>query len=89
MSSEQELLTKWRSLPQEKQEEVLDFAEFLGLKNSANKVSLGERLQQIRTRIVASGKHLLDEDEKVCSQSANKNRKYSYDSTYIKPQFCN
>ncbi|OYD97641.1 hypothetical protein CDG76_01830 [Nostoc sp. 'Peltigera membranacea cyanobiont' 210A] len=63
MSSEQELLTKWRSLPQEKQEEVLDFVEFLGLKNSANKVSLGERLQQIRTRIVASGKHLLDEDE--------------------------
>ncbi|MBN3879784.1 MULTISPECIES: hypothetical protein [unclassified Nostoc] len=63
MSSEQELLTKWRSLPQEKQEEILDFVEFLGLKNSANKVPLGERLQQIRTRIVASGKHLLDEDE--------------------------
>ena len=63
MSSEQELLTKWRSLPQEKQEEVLDFVEFIGLKNSANKTPLGERLQQIRTRIVASGKHLLDEDE--------------------------
>ncbi|MEH1952063.1 MAG: hypothetical protein V7K77_34680 [Nostoc sp.] len=45
MSPEQELLTKWRSLPQEKQEEVLDFVEFLGLKNSANKVTLGERLQ--------------------------------------------
>ncbi|MEH2041141.1 hypothetical protein [Nostoc sp.] len=63
MSSEQQLLTKWRSLPQEKQEEILDFIEFLGLKNSANKVPLRERLQQIRTRIVASGKHLLDEDE--------------------------
>jgi hypothetical protein len=63
MSSEQELLTKWRSLPQEKQEEVLDFVEFLSLKNSANKIPLGERLQQIRTKIVASGKHLLDEDE--------------------------
>ncbi|MBN3909886.1 MAG: DUF2281 domain-containing protein [Nostoc sp. NMS1] len=63
MSPEQELLTKWRSLPQDKQEEVLDFVEFLGLKNSANKTPLGERLQQIRTKIVASGKHLLDEDE--------------------------
>ncbi|MEH1839587.1 MAG: hypothetical protein V7L20_12640 [Nostoc sp.] len=63
MSSEQELLTKWRSLPQYKQEEVLDFVKFLGLKNSANKISLGERLQQICTRIVASGKHLLDEDK--------------------------
>ncbi|MCC5669790.1 DUF2281 domain-containing protein [Nostoc sp. CHAB 5784] len=62
MSSEQELLTKWRSLPQEKQEEVLDFVEFLGLKNSANKIPLGEHLQQIRNRIVASGKNLLDED---------------------------
>ncbi|WP_193196674.1 hypothetical protein [Nostoc sp. MG11] len=63
MSTEQELLTKWRSLPQDKQEVVLDFVEFLGLKNSANKTPLGERLQQIRNRIVASGKHLLDEDE--------------------------
>jgi hypothetical protein len=63
MSSEQELLTKWRSLPQNKQEEVLDFVEFLRLKNSANKTPLGERLRQIRTRIVASGKNLLDEDE--------------------------
>ncbi|NDJ24703.1 DUF2281 domain-containing protein [Nostoc sp. B(2019)] len=63
MSIEQELLTKWRSLPQDKQEEVLDFVEFLGLKNSANKSPLGERLQKIRTRIVASGKHLLDEYE--------------------------
>ncbi|MFN6497585.1 MAG: hypothetical protein RMX65_011345 [Nostoc sp. DedQUE01] len=63
MSREQELLTKWRSLAQNKQEEVLDFVEFLGLKNSANKTPLGERLQQICTRIVASGKHLLDEDE--------------------------
>ena len=63
MSPEQELLRKWRSLPPDKQEEVLDFVEFLGLKNSANKIPLGERLRQIRTRIVASGKHLLDEDE--------------------------
>lgn len=63
MSAEQELLTKWRSLPQDKQEEVLDFVEFLRLKTSVNKTPLGERLRQIRSRIVASGKHLLDEDE--------------------------
>lgn len=62
MSPEQELLTKWRSLPQDKQEEVLDFVEFLHVKNSANKTPLGERLRQIRSRIVASGKSLLDED---------------------------
>lgn len=63
MSPEQELLTKWRSLPQDKQEEVLDFVEFLRLKNSVNKIPLGERLRQIRSRIVASGKPLLEEDE--------------------------
>jgi hypothetical protein len=63
MIPEQELLTKWRSLPQDKQEEVLDFVEFLRLKNSANKAPLGERLRQIRSLIVASGKDLLDEDE--------------------------
>ncbi|GAX35374.1 hypothetical protein [Nodularia sp. NIES-3585] len=37
--------------------------EFLRLKTSVNKTPLGERLRQIRSRIVASGKHLLDEDE--------------------------
>nr|WP_089090836.1 hypothetical protein [Nodularia sp. NIES-3585] len=42
---------------------VLDFVEFLRLKTSVNKTPLGERLRQIRSRIVASGKHLLDEDE--------------------------
>ncbi len=63
MSAEQELLTKWRSLPQDKQEEVLDFVEFLRLKTSAKKTPLGERLRQIRSKIVASGKQLLDEDE--------------------------
>jgi len=63
MSPEQELLAKWRLLDKEKQEEVLDFVEFLHLKKSGNKAPLGERLRQIRALIVASGKHLLDEDE--------------------------
>ncbi len=63
MSPEQELLVQWRELPKDKQEEVLDFVKFLHLKKSANKTPLGERLRQIRARIVASGKPLLDEDE--------------------------
>ncbi|MEM7555608.1 MAG: hypothetical protein AAF378_16210 [Cyanobacteria bacterium P01_A01_bin.84] len=62
MSPEQELLAKWRSLPKEKQEEVLDFIEFLYVKNSVKKGSLGERLREIREKIVASGKPLLDEE---------------------------
>jgi len=63
MSPEQELLRQWRSLPQDKQEEVLDFVKFLYLKNVTNKLPLGERLRQIRHEIVASGEHLLNEDE--------------------------
>ena len=61
MSPDQELLSKWRSLPKDKQEEVLDFIEFLYVKNSVKKGSLGERLREIREKIVASGKPLLDE----------------------------
>ncbi|WP_347566463.1 hypothetical protein [Scytonema sp. UIC 10036] len=45
MSSEQELLTKWRSLPQDKQEEVLDFVKFLYANNFTSKTPLGERLR--------------------------------------------
>ncbi|MBD2450695.1 DUF2281 domain-containing protein [Nostoc sp. FACHB-152] len=63
MSAEQELLTYWRSLPQDKQQEVLDFVEFLHLKNSANKLPLGVRLRELRSKIVASGKPLLNKDE--------------------------
>jgi hypothetical protein len=63
MSAEQDLLTKWRSLPPNRQEEVLDFVEFLHVKNSVDKSSLGERLRQIRAEIVASGEPLLTRDE--------------------------
>ncbi|BDA73419.1 hypothetical protein CAL7716_075850 [Calothrix sp. PCC 7716] len=62
MSPEQNLLTKWRSLPKDKQEQVEDFVEFLYSKISPSKPPLGERLREIRSRIVASGKTLLDED---------------------------
>ncbi|AFZ55967.1 hypothetical protein H6G54_27645 [Anabaena cylindrica FACHB-243] len=63
MIREKELLTKWRSLPQDKQEEVLEFLEFLYFKNSANKPPLAERLRKIQSRIVAFGKPLLNEEE--------------------------
>ena len=63
MISEQELLTKWRSLPQDKQEEVLKFVEFMQLKTTAKKPPLGERLREIRSKIVASGKPLLNANE--------------------------
>jgi hypothetical protein len=63
MISEQELLTKWRSLPQDKQEEVLNFVDFLYLKTTVQKPPLGERLREIRSKIVASGKPLLNADE--------------------------
>ena len=63
MISEQELLTKWRSLPQDKQQEVLKFVEFIQLKTTSKKPPLGERLREIRSRIVASGKPLLNAEE--------------------------
>jgi hypothetical protein len=63
MISEQELLIKWRSLPQDKQQEVLKFVEFMQLKTTAKKPPLGERLREIRSKIVASGKPLLNADE--------------------------
>ena len=63
MISEQELLTKWRSLPQDKQQEVLKFVELMQLKTTAKKPPLGERLREIRSKIVASGKPLLNANE--------------------------
>jgi hypothetical protein len=63
MTPEQELLAKWRSLPKEKQEEVLNFVEFLHVQNSVHKASLGENLRQIRAKIVASGEPLLTQDK--------------------------
>lgn len=72
MTIEQLLLEKWRSLPVEKQQEVFDFVEFLQSRSAASsestveskpKSELGEKLQQIRDRIVASGMSLLTDEE--------------------------
>ncbi|WP_193200832.1 hypothetical protein [Nostoc sp. MG11] len=69
MSVEQELVGKWRELPLDKQQQVLEFVEFLHVKTvnpqlltSASKPLLGERLRQIRAQIVASGEPLLTQD---------------------------
>lgn len=45
MSIEEAILEKVRALPPEKQQEVLDFAEFLGQKVEANKSSTKGSLQ--------------------------------------------
>lgn len=70
MSPEQELLAKWRTLPKERQDEVLDFVESLHTKTvqpqpatPVNKSQLRQRLRQIRAEIVASGEHLLTREE--------------------------
>ncbi|MBD2308697.1 DUF2281 domain-containing protein [Chroococcidiopsis sp. FACHB-1243] len=69
MNVEQLLLQKWRSLSKDKQQEVIDFVEFLELKKTTatgqqaapeTKAPLGDRLRQIREEIVASGEPLLD-----------------------------
>lgn len=69
MSAEQELLEKWRELPQDKQQQVLEFVEFIHIKtvnaqlSNTNKSQLGKSLRQIRAKIVASGEPLLTQDE--------------------------
>ncbi|BBD57165.1 hypothetical protein PCC7805_04358 (plasmid) [Planktothrix agardhii] len=79
MTNEQNLLEKWRSLPQEKQQEVIDFVDFLTLRISFTNLSnstvtqptetqkprsnLGIKLQEIREKIVASGVPLLSAED--------------------------
>lgn len=71
MTTEQLLLERWRNLPVEKQQEVLDFVEFLHGRQAiiepstseSAKPSLGHRLRQLRQQIVDSGVPLLNEAE--------------------------
>ena len=62
MVKEQDLLTKWRNLPQDKQQQVLEFIESLD-RNTVQTTALGKRLHQIRAKIVASGEPLLTQEE--------------------------
>jgi hypothetical protein len=63
MNRETKLLEKWRQLPEDKQEQVLDFVEFLYQQKKAENTELGEQLRQIRANIVASGEQLLSQEE--------------------------
>ena len=69
MDTEQLLLEKWRSLPQDLQQEVIDFVEFLELKKTSAtkhkaspkpKLPLGERLRKLREEVIASSVPRLD-----------------------------
>lgn len=71
MTTEQLLLERWRNLTAEKQQEVLDFVEFLHTRQPVAEPtlpdpvqsSLGNRLRQLRQQIVDSGVPLLNEAE--------------------------
>jgi hypothetical protein len=68
MTIEQVLIEKWRALSPPRQQEVIDFVEFLESKQTVVKTenqsqprsSLGDRLRKIRAEIVASGTPLLN-----------------------------
>ena len=69
MNTKPLLLEKWRSLPKDKQQEVIDFVEFLELKkplqldkkpNRSLSPRACNRQREIREEIVASGEPLLD-----------------------------
>ncbi|MGK7946140.1 MAG: hypothetical protein AB4058_16895 [Microcystaceae cyanobacterium] len=78
MNSEQKLVNKWRNLTPDKQQEVINFIDFIEFKALQNNsilddqlipqktkpnLNLGERLRAIREEVVASGVHLLNEEE--------------------------
>ena len=71
MKVEQQLIERWRGLPADKQQQVLDFVEFLHERQASvkpsisepNNPSLGTRLRQLRQQIVDSGTPLLNQEE--------------------------
>jgi hypothetical protein len=87
MTIEQVLLEKWRGLPPPKQQEVIDFVEFLESKQAVVKTEnlrqprslLGDRLRKIRAEIVASGTPLLNW-EGVEQEKAERRGGYQEDS---------
>lgn len=72
MADEKLLIEAWRQLPEHRQQAVIDFAQFLAQRHHSEysppdvcpeSATLGEKLQSIRDRIVASGMPLLTPEE--------------------------
>lgn len=63
MNTEQQLIEKWRNLPSDKQQQVLKFVESLNEQKQPKQTELGQRLRQIRAKIVASSEPLLNKEE--------------------------
>ena len=65
MSKEEELLLNhWRELTAEQQQQVLGFMQSFGAQTqSLPRSPLGQRLRELRAKIVASGLPLLNDDE--------------------------
>jgi hypothetical protein len=67
MASEQQLITQWRSLPSEKQQEVIDFVAFLAQRTAKNtqatQPNARPQFQQLREQIMAAGIPLLSDAE--------------------------
>ena len=60
MNTEQQLIEKWRNLPSDKQQQVLQFVKSLNEQKQPKQTELGQRLRQIRAKIVSSGEPLLN-----------------------------
>jgi hypothetical protein len=63
MNTEQQLLKKWRELPKERQQQVLQFVESLDEQKPPEKTELGQRLRSLRAKIVSNGEPLLNREE--------------------------
>lgn len=61
MTTEELLITKWRNLSPEEQQEALAFVDRLSRPNTDS--SLGQKLRAIRAKIVKSGIPLLSDTE--------------------------
>jgi hypothetical protein len=69
MLSEQQLVSQWRQLPSERQQEVIDFVAFLAQRNERAQPSppatpsSRHQFQQLRDNIIAAGIPLLSDTE--------------------------
>ncbi len=63
MNTEQQLIEKWRNLPSDKKQQVLQFVESLNEEKQPTPTALGKRLRFLRAKIVANGEPLLNQEE--------------------------